>query len=388
MSIATAFAEVVLIFAAGASTAIQPSAEEILTQYEHSLTRFNRFSVTAEGTRFYRRADQAQERLDASRRIRVLRDNDRWNIVVSQRTFPFGGPTEGFGNEFNYVCNGHVLEVYYPQKKIGVRPDLPSAVNGGPTNSPREQTRAINFLGPASLSFGHFNNVDTRYSLPQIFRSATANKAALRSGRDEVGTFIESTTLEGDTLRLWIDPEAGGSLKGLRAIQAADASNANRFRHDRMMVESVYGFAHTAAIKSITFEVRGVKTALCEDRHVVTKFETIRTLEAVDGTTAYERFEGRLTDWNLSPNVDSPTAFQPVLPVPENSNVYNPKEESIQYAYRGGQVVLDINQSTVNELAKVKLSSHRSQGRMQWAWAAIAGVLGFIWWRMRAADAT
>jgi hypothetical protein len=239
-----------------------------------------------------------------------------------------------------------------------------------------------------SLSFGHFNNVDTRHPLAQVFRSASSNKATLRSGRDEVGDFVELTRSDGDTLRLWIDIEMGGALKRLRAVQADDAANANRFKHDRMMVESVYGFSPSAAIKSITYEVRGVETALCEDQHVITKFETIRTLEAVDGTKAYERFEGRLTDWNLSPDVDSPSAFLPVLPVPENSNVYNPDEESIQYAYRGGRVVLDINEPTVNALTTVKLPTRRSQGGVQWAWGAIAGVLGFIWWRMRVADAS
>ncbi|MEK6262920.1 MAG: hypothetical protein AABP62_30340 [Planctomycetota bacterium] len=194
------------------------------------------------------------------------------------------------------------------------------------------------------------------------------------------------TRSDGDTLRLWVDLKAGGIMKGLRAVQAADAANANRFKHDRMMVESVYGFAPTAAIKSITYEVRGIETALCEDQHVITRFETIRTLEAVDGTKAYERFEGRLKDWNLSPDVHSPTAFQPVLPVPENSNVYDPNEESIRYAYRGGRVVLNINQPTVNALEQVKLPTRRSQSRVQWAWGAIAGVLGFLWWRIRAAD--
>ena len=155
-----------------------------------------------------------------------------------------------------------------------------------------------------------------------------------------------------------------------------------------MVIESIYGFAPTAAIKSITYEVRGVETALCENQHVITRFEAIRTLEAVDGKTAYERFEGRLSDWNLSPDVNSPAAFQPVLPVPKNSNVYDPDEESIRYVYRDGRVVLNINQPTVDALTQVKLPTRRSPGGVQWAWAAIAGVLGFIWWRMRAADAS
>ena len=388
MSAMTAFADILLIFAAGVISASPPSADEILTRYEQSLARFNKFSVTTEGTTYYRRVDQAEERLDSSKSYRVLRDNDRWNILISQRTFPYGGPAEGYATEFNYVLNGQLLEVYYPQKTIGVRPNSPSAVNGLPVATDREQTRAVNFLGQASLSFGHFNNVDSRYSLAQVFRTASANKATLRSGRDEMGVFIESTQKDGDTLRLWIDLEAGGALKGLRAVQADDAANANRFKHDRMMVESVYGFAPTAAIKSITYEVRGVETARCEDQHVITKFETLRTLESVDGKKAYARYEARLSDWNLSPDVNSPAAFQPVLPVPENSNVYDPEEASIRYAYRSDRVVLNINQPTVDALAQVKLPTRRSQGRVQWIWAAIAGVLGFIWWRMRAADAS
>ena len=388
MSVATAFANIVVVFAAGVSSARQPSAEEILTRYEQSLARFNKFSVTTEGRTYYRRADQADERLDSSKSYRVLRDNDRWNILISQRTYPLGGLAEGYATEFNYVLNDQLLEVYYPQKTIGVRPNTPSAVNGSPVTTDREQTRAINFLSQTSLSYGHFNNVDTRLSLPQVFRSASANKATLRSGRDEVGVFIESTQKDGDTLRLWVDLEAGGVMKGLRAVQMADAANANRFKHDRMVVESLYGFAPTAAIKSITYEVRGVETALCEDQHVITKFETIRTLKAVDGKTAYARFEGRLSDWNLSPDVNLPSAFQPVLPVPKNSSVYDPDEESIRYAYRDGRVVLNINQPTVDALTRVKLPTRRSQGRIQWIWAAIASVLGFIWWRMRAADAS
>lgn len=386
MSVATAFANIVLIFAAGVNSASPPSPDEILTRYEQSFSRFNKFSVTTEGKTYYRRVGETEERLDSSKKRQVLRDNDRWNIVVFARTFPLGGPAEGFSNEFNYVCDGQVLEVYYPQQKIGIRPNAPGAVNGSPVAREKEQTRAINFLAQAAVPFGHVNNVDTQHSLAHVFRSPSLNKATLRSGRDEAGDFAELTRSDGDTLRLWVDLKAGGIMKGLRAVQAADAANANRFKHDRMMVESVYGFAPTAAIKSITYEVRGIETALCEDQHVITRFETIRTLEAVDGTKAYERFEGRLKDWNLSPDVHSPTAFQPVLPVPENSNVYDPNEESIRYAYRGGRVVLNINQPTVNALEQVKLPTRRSQSRVQWAWGAIAGVLGFLWWRIRAAD--
>ena len=286
MSVATAFADIVLIFAAGVSSASQPSADEILTRYEKSLSRFNKFSVTTDGNTYYRRADQAEERLDSSRKHRVLRDNDRWNILISQRTFPFGGPTEGFATEFNYVCDGQVLEVYYPQQKIGIRPQSPSAVNGAPNAIEQEQIRAVTFLGQASLVFGHFNYFDSRRSLVQVFRTAAPREATLQSGRDEIGVFIESTRSDGDTLRMWVDLEAGGVMKGLRIVQAADAANANSFKHDRMVVESVYGFAPTVAIKSITYEVRGVETALCEDQHVITKFETIRTLKAFDGKTA------------------------------------------------------------------------------------------------------
>ena len=386
MSVATVFVGVVLIFATGVNAASPPTADEILNRYEQSLSRLNKFSVTTEGTTYYKRADQAKERLDASRTHRVLRDHDRWNILISQRTFPFGGPAGGFATEFNYVSDNHVLEVYYPQQKIGVRPDAPSAVNGSPVVTDKLKARALRFFGQTSIPFGQFANVDTRQPLVQAIRATLSNKATLQAGRDEVGTFIESTRSDGDMLRLWVDLETG-TLKGLRLFQAEDAANANRFRHDRMVVESIYGFAPTAAIKSITYEVRGVETTLCEGQHVITKFETIRSLEAVDGTKAHERFEGRLSDWNLSPDVGSAAAFQPLLPVPNNSNVYDPDEESIRYAYRDGRVVLNINQPVVDALTQVRLPTRRSQGRVQWVWAAIAGVLGFIWWRMRAADA-
>ncbi len=385
MSVATALADIVLIVAAGLNAASPPSADEILTRYEHSLARFNRFSVTAKGMTYHRRADQSEERLDASRTYRILRDRDRWNILISQRTFPFGEPAEGFATEFNFICAGHVLEVYYPQQKIGIRPKAPSAVNGARVAQEREQIRAVNFLGQSALSIGHFATVDNRYPLVQFFRAdALKNQAELRSGQDEVGVFIESTRKNGDTLRLWVDLEAGGILKGLRASQVDDAANANRFRVDRVVVESVYGFPRTAAIKSITYEVRNVKTALVENQPVITSFETIRTLEDMEGKQAYERFEGQLSDWNLSPDVDSPAAFQPLLPVPDGARVYNADEEPIQLAYRGGQVVLDINESTVTAMEQVKLSTRRSPVRVQWAWAAIAAVLGIIWWRMRA----
>jgi hypothetical protein len=387
MSVATAFAGTLLLVTTSLISAAPPSAEEILSRYEQSLSRFNKFSVITEGTTYYKRADQTEERLDARRSHRVLRDHDRWNILISQRSFPFGGPAEGFATEFNYVCNGQVLEVYYPQKIIGVRPDLPSAVNGSPSATAREQSRAVNYLGQTALPFGHFNNVDTRNSLAQVFRAAMLTKATLQSGRDEVGVFIESTQNDGDTLRLWVDLGAGGIMKGLRAVQAADAANANRFKHDRMMVESVYGFAPTTAIKSIIYEVRGVETALCEGQHVITKFETIRTLESVDGKKAHARYVGKLSDWDLSPSVDLPSAFLPSLPVRENARVFNPDEESIRYAFVGGRVVLDINQPTVKALANVKLLKRPPQGTVQWAWGAIAGVLGFLWWRIRASDA-
>lgn len=385
MSIATALGEIVLIFAAGMNAVSPPSADEILTRYERSLVRFNRFSVTAKGATYYHRADQAEERLDSIRTYRVLRDNNRWNSLISQRTYPFGEPAEGYATEFNYVCDGHILEVYYPQKTIGVRPKAPSAVNGSRVATEREQTRAVGFLGQSSLSFGYFTTVDTRQPLAQVFRADALNKETIHSGRDETGDFIESTQKSGDTLRLWVDLESGGILKGLRAIQVADAENANRFKFGRMVVESVYGFARTAAIKSITFEVRNVESALCEDQRVITRFETIRTLEDVQGNKAHERFEGELSDWNLSPDIVSPAAFQPLLPVSEGARVYNPDEEPIQLAYRGGHVVLDINESTVKTLERVQLSTRRSPVRVQWAWAAIAGVLGFIWWRMRVA---
>ncbi len=386
MIVATVLADIVLIFAAGLNADGPPSAEEILTRYEQSLTRLNRFSVSASGRTYYRRADQAEERLDATRTYRILRDRDRWNILIYQQTFPFGGPKEGFATEFNFICAGHVLEVYYPQSKIGIRPKVPGALNGCRTAAEKEQLRAVNLLGQTGLPLDHFATVDNQHSLVQFFRTEALNRADVHSGQDGTGVFVELTRKSGDTLRLWVDLESGGILKGLRALQADDAASANRFRVDRVLVESVYGFARTAAIKSITYEVRNVETALCESQPVISKFETIRTLEDMEGKKAYERFEGQLSDWNLSPDVDSPAAFQPQLPVADGARVYNTEEEPIQLAYKGGQVVLDINKVTVKAMEQVKLPTHRPPVRVQWAWAAIAGVLGIIWWRMRAAQ--
>jgi hypothetical protein len=388
MNVMVAISGLALVCVAGVTAAAPPTAEDVLTRYEQSLSRLNKFSMSADVATYYLRADQKQERLDSSRNYRVLRDGDRWNILISQRTFPFGGPAEGYSNEFNYVCDGQVLEVYYPHQKVGVRPLVPGAVNGSPTAPEKEQLRAVNFLAHASLALGHFSGIDTRNSLPQVLRSKALSQGALRCGQDERGAFVESMSSKGDSLRLWIDLDAGGVFNGLRALKTTEAENANRFKAERVMIESVYGFAPTAAIKSIEYEVRGVETAVCEGQHVVTQFESLRTFEAVDGTKAHARVVGKYSDWNLSPDVSSRTAFVPVLPVPDNSRVYSPEEESIRYTYRDSRVILDINQPTVKALEQVRLPARRSQGGVQWTWAAISGVLGFIWWRIRAADAS
>ncbi len=361
------------------------SLEQVLARHNATLERLKRCVVTTRETWMLKRADSTTERVISTRECKVRMDGSLANLLVDEVNYPPGASpsleadSQGNANEFNYVCNDQVLQIFYPHETFDVRPDAPRAVNGRLSPQPVDEYFVHHTMGHAAIAFGltSFLSPIPIARLISISRNGPVTK-------DDLGYRIEGTAPDGTRHKVWFDPQASFIVRKLVFEQTGEVLNDNRFQHNRRVLSSRFGFSEKALVNSVTFEIRNVQVVPWKNMHVITGLETTKTVTATDGTKSVERTSHSLTDWNLDPDFSDPASFRPLLPVPDGSRVFVQDTPSLEYAYKGDHIELAVHKKTVESLEHVKLPSRPDAPRMQWIWAAVSAVLAVAWWRLRA----
>jgi hypothetical protein len=281
-------------------------------------------------------------------------------------------------NEFNYVCDDQVLRIYYPRDEADIRPAVPSGVTGSLFPPPQDDMFFQGALGSGATAFG-YSSFNT--AIP-IGRLISLCKQSQVTYDEATGYCIAGTAPDGTVQKVWFDPKTGFQVRRMLFEQSGEALDANRFRHNRRVLRSRFGFSESATVSSISFEIRNVQTEAWKDTFVITGLETLRTINASDGSKSVERTVHTLTDWDLDPKFNK-DSFQPILPVPEGTNIKVDDAETLNHYYHNGRIELAINKQTVDKLQRVELARRSQTPAIQWVWAIVATVLGLAWWKMR-----
>lgn len=355
--------------------------EQILQRHSKSVERLKRCSVTTEERRLITRADSTSEKLYSVRTCQIRLDHQRSNLLVHEVSYPGIDPalppSDGNVNEFNYVSDKQVLQIYYPHQSPDVRPSAPAGIMGRLT--PNQDNKFIlDTVGDGGIAFGHVT-----FNSPIPVSRLMALSKNTRGSKDEIGYRIDGIGSDGTQQTIWFDPAAGFHVKQVRFEQSGATLSDNRFRHNRRALMR-YGFAEGQAVDLVTYEVRNVQFSRDKDAYVIAGLETFKTIHATDGSQAVEHTIYKMTDWSIEPDFADSTSFQPLLPIPEGTPVQVFDSESLGYVYKDGIIQLAVNKKTVDRLIQVKMSNRPSVPKMQWLWAVVAGVLGLVWWRMRA----
>jgi len=200
-----------------------PTVEAILQQHEASLKRLENCSVTTNEQWLVARADGSPEQILSTRRCELRFDGPRANLLVLEANYPPGtGPADtesrGMTNEFNYVRNGQVLEIFYPHEEAGGRPKRPKGVNGRLSPQAEDDFFCFNAIGHSSIAFGM-----STFPGPLSIGRLIAMSKNLPVSKDERGLRIEGT-----------DATEAGIPSGLirnPVIQSADSRLSSPVQH-------------------------------------------------------------------------------------------------------------------------------------------------------------
>lgn len=362
------------------------SLEQILARHQATLARLKRCTVTTHERWMMKSADGTPEKLVSTRKCDIRIDGERANLLVFEANYPSGvvlteTPSGGNANEFNYVCDGQALEIFYPHEEFSVRPARPSGVTGRLSPQKDDEFFIQNAIGNAGIVFG---------MAPFAGSITIAKRITLRKNdrivRDETGYRVEGKAPDGTRHTIWFDPQSSFVIPRLKLEQTAETVGENRFQYNRTVMKSRYGFSEKAVVNSVVVELHNTKIVPWKDTHLITELEATKTITAADGAKAVERTTHTLTDWNLDPDFSDPASFAPRLPVPDGTRVQVQDALSLEYQYKAGKIELAVNQKTVDSLEHVQIPPRQSTPRMQWIWAIVASVLGFTWWRLRSGD--
>jgi hypothetical protein len=373
-----------IVVAALGQALTEETINDMVVRSDATIARMHRSSFTVENKFFRRKVGEPNDTYLHFDRSRVLFDGLRWNFLGYSEAYN-PGPPKLFVNEFNLVCDQQLLEIYYPHEQPDVRPARPKTVHGQLAPTQSDQMKLLNWLDEAAFAFGYLK-YDSFIPFSRLLKEPGHTRTIQNSGSDERGLFVDTMTANGGSLRLWFNPDASFLPSGMRLERTGTSVSENRSRMYRDYVESDLGIPAGMPVKSVTYEVRDVKFEPWKDTHVITSFESLWTTEAENGTKAVDRSEVHFSDWNLDPDVNSSSAFRPMLPVPEGTRVEAHDTPSIAYVYHDGRIELDVNESTVAELQKVELPRRPVVAKPQWIWIVIAGVLAFVFWRIRSAQ--
>lgn len=360
-----------------------PSLETVLKLHETTLKRLQHCRVTTQERWIVSRADGTPEQILSTRRCDLRFDGPRANMLVFEANFPPGtapadAAEQGTANEFNYVRNGQVLEIYYPHEEYGVRPDRPKGVNGRLSPEAMDEFFCFNAIGHAAIAFG-MSTFPAPLSLAQLLRTSNNGPVVRDDGRFRV----DGTGRDGTRHSVWFDPAASYLITGLRFEQSGSTLSDNRYKYNRRVLESRFGFDEKAVVASVVVESQRVTTVPWQDTHVFTGLEVVKTVTASEGAKAIERTTHTLTDWDLEPDYSEASAFTPLLPIPEGERVLVRDEVGLEYAYIKGKIELVVRPDTVDPLEKVRIP-RSTPPKTQWVWGLVAVILAVTWWRIRA----
>jgi hypothetical protein len=364
-----------------------PDVESIIAQHNATLTKMNRCTVTSEERWLLTRADSTPEELVSTRKCEIRLDGSRANLLVHEVHFPPGVKAtdvepKGSVNEFNYVCDDQVLQIFYPHDDLKGRPAVPQVVNGRLAPQSDDEYFVHGAMGNAAIAFGLTTSV-TPIPVAKLI-AMSRNEPVVK---DAHGYRIEGISPDGTRHKIWFDPDSSYLVSKLTFEQFGEALKDNRFQHNRRVLQARYGFSEKAIVDSVVFEILDMRVAPWNGTHVITSLNTVKTISSVDGAKAVERTSHVLTNWDLNPEFSEPTSFEPRLPVPDGTRVLVEDTPSLEYSYTDGRIVLAVNKKTVKDLDKVALPKRPTRPGGQWIWAVVAGVLGLAWWRIRSADA-
>jgi hypothetical protein len=364
-----------------------PDVPSIVARHNATLAKFGRCTVTSEERWLLTRPDSTPEELVSTRRCEIRLDGSRANLLVHEVHFPPGVKAtdiepKGSVNEYNYVCDDQVLQIFYPHDDLKGRPALPQVVNGRLAPQSDDEYFVHGAMGNAAIAFGLTTSV-TPIPVAKLI-AMSRNEPVVK---DAYGYRIEGISPDGTRHKIWIDPDSSYLVSKLIFEQLGEALKDNRFQHNRRVLETRYGFSEKAIVDSVVFEIQDLRFTPWNDIHVITSLNTVKTISSADGTKAVERTSHILSDWDLEPTFSESTSFEPRLPVPDGMRVLVEDTPSLEYTYTDGRIVLAVNKATVKNLEKVALPKRPTRPGGQWIWAVVAGGLGLAWWRIRSGNA-
>lgn len=258
------------------------SLDQILANHQATLARLQRCKMASSERWTQTRADGVPTAAVSTRMCDLRADGDRVNLLVREESLD-PDPVNQHSNEFNYLCDGHVLRIYFPHERFRQRQAKASAINGRLSKESDDEMFVYNVLGGAAVAFG----VTTFPSQIPVSKLVTSSHDT-HVTKDEFGYCVSGTAKDGTRHKVWFDPAASFLVTRMRFEQTGDTLNENRFQYNRRILSARHGISEKSVVNSVVFDVKDVSVAPWKDTHVLTSLKTLKTISTADGAKATE----------------------------------------------------------------------------------------------------
>ena len=305
----------------------QPSAGELISEYEKSLSVLDRSAYEIETNMVIETAQPTENPTCMVRKTSVRRDGDRWDVVAEDRhTFKSGEqpPTiSHYGGilderSISYESNGNK-----PPEVIDVDSDFKEG---------KAKARAC--LGGGIIAEGYLLE-DGGARLPDILRSSLS--LVVRNDKPEIDGYptyvLESRGENGETI-MWLDPNSGFHPRRIESRKSGDdLLNGQPLASSRPNNE----IFPPEPLHEYSIVVESVKIDQIEGTFVITGADVTESWTFSSGQMVRISYDFKLSKIDMNPDFNALRAFE--IKVPDGTPAHDLDFPGINFMVVGGKIV-------------------------------------------------
>jgi len=315
----------------------QPSAEELISEYEKSLSALARSAYEIQTVMVVDTPQPTKNPKCTVRKTSVCRDSERWDVVAEDRS------TSTSGELIISRCGKILDERSIRYESDGNEPPEMIYVDSDFSEIDKVKVRAC--LGGGIITEGYL----FAERLPDIFRSSPSLR--VRNDREDIDghlTYVLESQSDYGDISIWLDPNSSFHPRRIELHKSGDdildgqplaSSRPNRKLFPREPLQEYSNVVESVKIE----EINGIS--------VMTEANITESWAFSSGQVVRISYDFKLSKIDMNPDFNALKAFVDIK-VPDGTPVYDQDYPGINFMVVGGKIV-PADDPTFDEIDKI-----------------------------------
>lgn len=317
----------------------QPSADELVIEYEKSLSALARSAYEIETVMVFETAQPIEFPTRTVRKTSVYRDGDRWGVVTEDRQIFKDGNQPPIISRCGKILDGRSISY----ESDGNEPLNAVYVDSDLSESSKAKVRAC--LGGGIITEGYL----FAERLSDIFRSSLSLQ--VRNDKEDIDGYLtyvlESQSEYGD-ISIWLDPNSGFHPRRIELHKSGDdILNGQPLASSRPNND----LFPSEPLQEYSIVVESVKIDQIEGTFVITGADVTESWTFSGGQVVRISYDFKLSKIDMNPDFNALKAFVEIK-VPDGTPVYDQDFPGINFTVVGGKIV-PADDPTFDEIDKI-----------------------------------